>query len=286
MGAWAILLPLLAGWATASAFAAVASGRSRSPVQALIGPAELDRQHPRTRGLRERVGGTALGRRLGPRDVLQARLDRAGNPMSVEVYRGTQLVGAGGAAALSSLLGVPSPQGLAVAAIGLVLGLKIPDLWISRRGRARVREVGVHVPDLVELLVATTQAGLGPMVALVRSAELLRGPLGDEIRLAVQRVELGVSWRDAMREAAVRTGVPSLGRLVAALARSQQLGTSLAGTMRAVAKDLRAERRTHAEELARRAPIKMLFPLVFLILPAFLLLTVGPVVLSTLRSLH
>ena len=84
----------------------------------------------------------------------------------------------------------------------------------------------------------------------------------------------------------VRSEVPSLRALAAALSRSQQLGTVLGSTLRRVAENLRREQRARAEEAARKAPIKMLFPLVFLILPAFLLLTVGPVVLATIRSLH
>ena len=90
----------------------------------------------------------------------------------------------------------------------------------------------------------------------------------------------------AIERMVTRTEVPSLRALAAAVFRSQQLGTVLGTTLRRVAEDLRRERRTRAEEAARKAPIKMLFPLVFLILPAFLLLTVGPVVLATIRSLR
>jgi tight adherence protein C len=97
---------------------------------------------------------------------------------------------------------------------------------------------------------------------------------------------LGVPWRVALADVVARTDVPSLRRLAASLNRSQRLGTSLVVTLRALAEDLRAERTARAEDTARRAPVKMLFPLVFLILPAFLLLTVGPVLLATLRSLH
>jgi tight adherence protein C len=146
--------------------------------------------------------------------------------------------------------------------------------------------MGTAVPDLVELLVATTDAGLSPAVALRRSSEMLRGPLGEELRRAVSEVEFGLPWQRALERMVVRSEVPSLRALAAALSRSQQLGTVLGSTLRRVAEDLRRERRARAEEAARKAPIKMLFPLVFLILPAFLLLTVGPVVLATIRSLH
>jgi tight adherence protein C len=123
-------------------------------------------------------------------------------------------------------------------------------------------------------------------VALRRSAEILDGPLGEEVRAAVRRLDLGTPWRTAIEELAERTGDLSIHRLVRAMARSQRLGTALSSALHNVAEDLRNERHAGAEELARRAPVKMLFPLVFLILPAFLLLTVGPVLLATIRSLH
>jgi len=161
-----------------------------------------------------------------------------------------------------------------------------PDLLLARTGRSRQSLMELRVPDLVELLVATTEAGLAPPVALRRSADVVGGPLGEELRRSVAEIGLGVPWRAAMDRMVARTEVASLRRLVEALARSNRLGTSVRGTLRAVSDELRTERRTRAEEAARRAPVKMLFPLVFLILPAFLLLTVGPVVLATVHSLR
>jgi len=163
---------------------------------------------------------------------------------------------------------------------------RAPDFALARRARSRQAEIERRVPDLVELLVAITEAGLAPGMAVRRSAEVLIGPLGDEVRLAVDEIDLGLPWRAAMERLVGRTDVPSLRRLVSALARSNRLGTPIRSTLRSVADDLRADRRAKAEEAARRAPVKMLFPLVFLILPAFLLLTVGPVVLATVHSLR
>jgi tight adherence protein C len=175
---------------------------------------------------------------------------------------------------------------LAMTAVGAAAASRVPDFVLARRARSRQGDIERRVPDLVELLVATTEAGLAPAVAFRRSAEVLVGPLGDELRLAVDEIDLGLPWREAMDRLVGRTDVPSLARLVSTLARSNRLGTSVRATLRSVADDLRAERRARAEEAARRAPVKMLFPLVFLILPAFLLLTVGPVVLATVHSLR
>jgi tight adherence protein C len=150
----------------------------------------------------------------------------------------------------------------------------------------RRRLVDRHVLEFVELLVAATEAGMPPAAAVQRSASLVRGPLGDELKRAGREIALGVDWRAALEQVCSRTEASSLRKLMSTLARAHRLGTSAQGSLRAIADELRMEQRVHAEEVARKAPVKMLFPLVFLILPAFLLLTVGPVLLATIRSLH
>jgi tight adherence protein C len=146
--------------------------------------------------------------------------------------------------------------------------------------------MSTQVVDLVELLLATTEAGLAPPEALRRAATGMPDPLGTEVRLAVRQIDMGVPWRAALEDMAELAEVASLRRLVGALGRSQRLGASMRDALRGVLQDLRADRRARAEEAARRAPVKMLFPLILLILPAFLLLTVGPVLLATIRSLQ
>jgi tight adherence protein C len=236
-----------------------------------------------------RIGRTSLPRRFHHQVRPRLRLEQAGNPISAEGVIGLKLVAFMGTAAVVLALGavahsaVPSlilcvPMGLAVA--------RVPDVLVARRAGRRQRQMRARVPDLAELLIATTAAGLSPPLAFRRAAEVVDGPLGEELRVAVRGLELGAQWRSVLDELAVRTGDPSIRRLVRAMGRSQRLGTSLVSTLHNVAEDLRQERQARAEELARRAPVKMLFPLVFLILPAFLLLTVGPVLLATLRSLH
>jgi tight adherence protein C len=175
---------------------------------------------------------------------------------------------------------------LALAPLLAAAAVRLPELVLARVGKRRQERIAARVPDLVELLVTTTRAGLSPSIAFRRSAQILRGPLADEVSRAVGEMDLGLPWTRALAGLVERTDVPALRRLTVALGRSQRLGTSVGSTLRSVAEDLRADRRARAEEAARRAPVKMLFPLVFLVLPAFLLLTVGPVVLATVRSLR
>lgn len=232
------------------------------------------------------VGRSRLFRGLTASARLRERLRLAGSAGTEEAF-----VGARVCAAVVAMLAVVTIAGASLpvvvaGAVASVGAFRVFDIALSRRARRRQQAIARRVPDLVELLVATTQAGLNPATALRRACETLHGPLADEVALSVREIDLGVPWRNALAALVGRTDVPSLRRLASSLTRSQRLGTSLGTSLRAVADELRAERRAVAEEAARRAPVKMLFPLVFLILPAFLLLTVGPVVLATVRSLH
>jgi pilus assembly protein TadC len=157
---------------------------------------------------------------------------------------------------------------------------------VGRRAeRRRGREADAEMPQLLDLLAAASFAGLSAPLALRRSVEALTGPLGAELRLAVGRVELGERWRDELAGVAERLDLADLRRTVATLARTESLGAPLAATCSDLASEVRAARRAHTTERARTAPVKMLFPLVFLVLPAFLLLTVVPVLLTTVRSI-
>ncbi len=225
--------------------------------------------------------------RAQARTVLTDRLAAAGSTWTVEEFAGRSLLAAGTGAMIAvpaaALLG---PALIMLAPLGALVGSRLPGIGLARRARRRTARVDAQVPELVELLVAATESGLPPPAAFVRSADALLAPLGDELRDAAARIQLGEPWRDTLDRVVKRTGSPGLAMLARSLQRSHRLGASARGALHALVDELRAERRARAEERARRAPVKMLFPLVFLILPAFLLLTVGPVLLSTVRSLH
>jgi tight adherence protein C len=154
-----------------------------------------------------------------------------------------------------------------------------------RAERRRRREADEEIPQLLDLLAAASSAGLAAPLALQRSVDALPGPLGAELRVAVGRVELGERWRTELASVAERLDLADLRRTVAALARTEKLGAPLAAACAELAAEVRQARRARTTERARTAPVKMLFPLVFLVLPAFLLLTVVPVLLTTVRSI-
>jgi len=234
-----------------------------------------------------RFGRSRVALVLGDPDRMGRRLELAGVTM-----RRDSILGLRACAVLLAILmclvvaGTGAPVALAAAPLLVACAIKVPEVVLARMGKRRQERIAARVPDLVELLVATTRAGLSPAVAFRRSAGVLRGPLADEVSRCVREMDLGVPWSRTLWTLVERTDVAPLRRLAVSLGRSQRLGTSVGSTLRSVAEDLRADRRAWTEEAARRAPVKMLFPLVFLILPAFLLLTVGPVVLATVRSLH
>ena len=154
-----------------------------------------------------------------------------------------------------------------------------------RTERRRALQIEREVPQLLDLLAAGSTAGLSAELSLRRAAEVLHGPLGEDLRAISSMADLGARWRDELTAYAAR-GSPDLRRAVAVLERTESLGSSLAGATRELAATVRHARRTATLEKARTAPVKMLFPLVFLILPAFLLLTVVPVLLTTVRSIR
>jgi tight adherence protein C len=163
-----------------------------------------------------------------------------------------------------------------------------PSVGRRRSGRARRRRlvaIDAEIPQLLDLLAAGSSAGLAAPLALRRAVDGLAGPLADEVRATVRSVDLGARWRDELEGLADRLDLPDLRRTVAALTRTETLGASLAEATAELAASVRQARRAATAERARTAPVKMLFPLVFLVLPAFLLLTVVPVLLTTVRSI-
>ena len=194
-------------------------------------------------------------------------------------------VAAGIVAAAFSLALLPLPESL----VGLVVAsaaYRAPDVLAARAAKARRGRMDAELPQLLDLLAAASHAGLAGPLALRRAVDATRGPLAQELDRVVDAVALGGRWRDELSACADRLALPDLRRAVAALTRTEHLGSSLADSMTELAARVRAARRAATTERARKAPVKMLFPLVFLVLPAFLLLTVAPVLFSTLRSIH
>jgi len=190
----------------------------------------------------------------------------------------------GGAAGLIVGLALPFP-GTVLAPLLCAAGARIPSILRGRAERRRRADMDAQVPQLLDLLAAASSAGLSGQLALRRAVDALGGPLGGELSAVLEAIDLGARWREEFALAAERLRLPDLRRTVVALSRTETLGASLAESTAELAASVRAARRAAVTERARTAPVKMLFPLVFLVLPAFLLLTVVPVLLTAVRSI-
>src|SRR5581483_4394812 len=247
-----------------------------------LGPPARGRRLPAPQAFLRRLGRSRLARRVPGRDRLQRALALVGGEAGLEELLGAKLVA--GAVSFVVLALVPGP-GIVVAPLVAVSAFRVPDLVLAGRARRRRQQADRELPLLLDLLAAGSSAGLSGHLALVRATTVIRGPLRDELDRALFAIELGARWRDELRRVAERLDVPDLRRVVSTLARTDSLGTPLAEQVSALAAQVRDGRRAAVAERARKAPVKMLFPLVFLVLPAFLLLTVVPVLLTTLRSI-
>lgn len=158
------------------------------------------------------------------------------------------------------------------------LGYFLPLFWLRARVRGRQSTIQRALPDALDMLTIGVEAGLGFESAMLRVGEQWDNPLTREFRRAVGEMRVGTSREEALQRMASRTGVADLSTFVAVLVQSSQLGVSIAQVLHTQADQMRLKRRQRAEELARQAAVKMLFPLVFCIFPALFVVLLGPAV--------
>jgi tight adherence protein C len=167
----------------------------------------------------------------------------------------------------------------------LLAGWMLPLTIVRRRARVRLKRVDREVPEFIDLLVVTVETGQGLAGAIRVAGDRLRGPLGDEVRLAVQEQAMGLSAHEALSNVVARSDTPALRSFVRSVIQGESLGVSIGDILRAVAADMRKRRRQAAEEQAQKAPIKMLFPLAFCIFPSMFIVLLGPSVFDLLDTL-
>ncbi len=230
-------------------------------------------------------------RRLTPRGwirALERKVILAGSPQrAVERILAIKLVlVAATTLMLLAATRTANPFGWSVA-IGLVATLAYfaPDLLLGSKARERQLRIQVELPDVLDQMMISVEAGLGFEAALARAGKTHSGPLAHEIVRSLQEMQMGVPRRQALHNLANRTDVPDLRNFVFAVVQSEQYGLPIAHTLRVQAAEMRDKRRQRAEERAFKVPVKIVFPLIFCIFPSLFIVLLGPAALRMWRTL-
>jgi tight adherence protein C len=160
-----------------------------------------------------------------------------------------------------------------------------PGFLVQQRAEGRLYRIDRGMPELIDLLVVTVEAGLSLSAALQLAGDRLKGALGDELRIVLQEQRMGLTPVQALENMVGRCPTPAVESFARAMMQGQALGVSVGQILRSLAIEMRKRRRAHAEQQAQKAPIKMLFPLVFMIFPAMLIVILGPAVVSIFDAL-
>lgn len=223
-------------------------------------------------------------------DKTRLKLANAGNPSGlgpVEFLglRYVVAIGLGGGALLMYLtLGMSPMTGLAMVGVFGAFGFIFPNVWLDRKIKARRKEVMKSLPDAIDLLTISVESGLGFDPALQRVAEKWDNALTREFARVLSEMRIGKTKRESLREMAIRCDEDGLTTFVSSVIQADTLGVPITQVLRIQSEAMRVRRRQRAEELAAKAPLKMLFPMVFLIFPALYVVILGPAVPQIARS--
>jgi tight adherence protein C len=180
----------------------------------------------------------------------------------------------------------PGLLGIIFIAIGTIGGFVVPEMLVSSRAKARQDAVRSALADAIDQLAVTVRAGLSVDSALVRVSETLRGPLAEELSRVVQDIQFGVSRSDALHAFANRMDISELNYFVRALIQADSLGVSVTSTLTNQSEQMRIRRRLRSEEKAMKLPVKILAPTLLCILPALMIIVLGPAVIQLIRNLQ
>jgi tight adherence protein C len=241
-------------------------------------------------------GVTSLGKRFTPVgyvDKARQKFVHAGMPeqSAVDRFLAVRVVTVGVAVLAFLLLFVLNILGLEgmlrLALPGLVIAALVlgPDMWLNRKVEERQHEIQVTLPDVMDLLTISVEAGLGFEQAMDRVVSSVPGALSDEFSRMLGETRAGAARSDAMRAMDERCNVPELRSFVMAIIQADQFGVSIGRVLRGQADEMRIKRRQLAQERAQKAPVKMLIPMVFCIFPALFVIVLGPAIMNIRDSL-
>jgi tight adherence protein C len=238
--------------------------------------------------------GGKFFRRLTPAGVVE-RLDKelvyAGSPPGWDAERVLAMktlttVGAVlGSLLLAKLLEMEPFQGTVILLLSIFVGYYLPEWILRSRSGTRQNEIRRTLPDALDLLSITVEAGLGFDAALARVARQAGGPLGQEFHRVLQEMQIGKSRSDSLRDFGDRSTVPELKTFILAMIQADIFGISIAKVLHVQANEMRIKRRQRAEEQAQKVPVKIIFPLILCIFPALFVVLLGPAAIQIYENI-
>jgi tight adherence protein C len=185
---------------------------------------------------------------------------------------------------LFSLLHASPLMRIEALVVGILIGYLFPRSWLKARTKQRQQEIEKKLPDVLDLLTVSVEAGLGFDAALLKVVEKQKGALAEEFLKVLQEIKMGRPRRDALRDLSKRNSVEDLSNVVASLVQADQLGISIGGVLRNQSIQIRQKHRQRAEEKAQKAPVKMMIPLVFFVFPSVFIVILGPAVIQIILN--
>ena len=250
-----------------------------------LGTAPAETTETRKRDVLER-----LGRRLTPPAYVR-RLDHllalAGRPASLPLGRvlaAKPLLGAVGALLGLWFASTPAPMLKLVGLFVILLGYFIPDLLLYSKGQERQKAMQLELPNTLDQMLISVEAGLGFEGAMARAGENGKGPLAEELVRTLQDMQVGRSRRESYQALSERTSIPELRSFVQAVVQADTYGIAISRVLRIQAKVMRVKRRQRAEEKAMKLPVTILFPLLFFIFPVLFIAILGPAVINAINT--
>ena len=297
-----IVLPLLVTIGIIIAILGTQMGSTLDPVQARLQQIavrprsleELELQRPLAdRTLKPIIRGLAgLMARFYPANTMKSstlKLKRAGmESTSAEFFLGVKafaaIIGAIAVSALVNLMTSDGTQTLAGAVGGLIFGFLAPDFYLGNKAGGRGKSILETLPDALDLLTISVEAGLGFDAALVKVTEKLKGPLSEEFKRAAAEQRIGKSRQEALRGITDRVDQRELKSFISAIIQADQLGVPMSKVLRIQSEQMRMERRQRAEEKAAKAPILIMLPTIGCIFPSLFIVILAPAALSAMSS--